>query len=117
VRIFIDEGASMRRLLRQATANGIAFAYAGRLLKALEEEAEKKRRQGTTAQASMVDPLSERELKVLRLLTTHLSSSDIAQELTISVNTVRTHIKSIYSKLNAHSRNEAVQRAKELDIL
>ena len=117
VRIFIDEGASMRRLLRRAIAEGIAVAYAGRLLTALEGEAEKKRRQGTAAQASMVDPLSERELKVLRLLTTHLSSSDIAQELTISVNTVRTHIKSIYSKLNAHSRNEAVQRAKELDIL
>ena len=59
----------------------------------------------------MVEPLTERELEILRLLTTHLSSTDIAGELTISVNTVRTHIKSIYGKLGAHSREEAVQKA------
>jgi len=117
MRTFIDEGAPMGRLLRRAIVNGIAVAYAGRLLTALEEEAGKNRQQGTTAQVSMIDPLSERELEVLQLLTTHLSSSDIAQELTISVNTVRSHIKSIYSKLNVHSRNDAVQRARELEIL
>ena len=107
----------MGRLLRQAITKGIAIAYAGRLLTALEVDAETKRKPGTAAQASMVDPLTERELEVLRLLTTHLLSSDVAQELTISVNTVRTHIKSIYSKLNVHSRNEAVQRAREMEIL
>ena len=65
----------------------------------------------------MVEPLSTRELEVLRLLTTHLPSTDIARELTVSLNTVRTHIKNIYSKLNVHSRSEAVQRAQELDLL
>ncbi len=117
VRTFIGEGEPMGRLLRQAIAKGIAVAYASRLLAALEVDAETKRQPGTAIQASMIEPLSERELEVLRLLTTHLSSSDIAQDLTISVNTVRTHIKSIYSKLNVHSRNEAVQRARELEIL
>ena len=66
---------------------------------------------------SMFDPLTLRELEVLRLLKTHLSSTDIAEELTISVNTVRTHIKSIYSKLNVHNRSDAVQRAQELELL
>jgi LuxR family maltose regulon positive regulatory protein len=65
----------------------------------------------------LIEPLSERELEVLRLLTTHLSSTEIADELVISVNTVRSHIKSIYSKLNVHSRMDAVQRAKELELL
>jgi LuxR family maltose regulon positive regulatory protein len=117
VRIFIDEGAPMDRLLRRAIARGIKVTYAGRLLTAIEVDAEKKRHPGATAQASMVEPLSERELEVLRLLTTHLSSTDIAGELTISVNTARTHIKSIYGKLDVHSREEAVQKAEKHNLL
>jgi LuxR family maltose regulon positive regulatory protein len=65
----------------------------------------------------MVEPLSERELQVLRLLTTQLSSTEIAQELFISANTVRSHVKSIYGKLNVHSRVDAVERAEELGLL
>ena len=117
VRIFINEGAPMSRLLRQAIAKGTGVVYAGRLLTALEADAESRRQPSVTARASMVDPLSERELEVMRLLTTHLSSTDIAGELTISVNTVRTHIKSIYGKLGVHSREEAVQKAEALHLL
>ena len=54
---------------------------------------------------------------MLRLLTTTLSAPEIAEELVISVNTVRSHIKSIYSKLDVHRRMEAVQRAEELGLL
>ena len=68
-------------------------------------------------QALLLDPLSKRELEVLRLLTTDLSSTAIAQELYISTNTVRTHIKNIYSKLNVHSRDEAVERSAKLGLL
>ncbi len=117
VRTFIDEGSSMGKLLRQATARGIALGYVGKLLTALEKGTKGKRHLGKAFPASMVEPLSKRELEVLRLLKTHLSSTDIADELTISVNTVRTHIKSIYSKLNVHSRQDAVQRAQELELL
>jgi LuxR family maltose regulon positive regulatory protein len=117
VRIFIDEGVPMGRLLRWAIAKGVRMAYAGKLLTALEVDAAEKRQPGTIAPASMVEPLSERELEVLRLLTTHLSSTDIAGELTISVNTVRTHIKNIYGKLGTHSREEAVQKAEALHLL
>jgi LuxR family maltose regulon positive regulatory protein len=117
VRTFIDEGSSMGKLLRQATARGIALGYVGKLLTALEKGTKGKRHLGKAFPASMVEPLSKRELEVLRLLKTHLSSTDIADELTISVNTVRTHIKSIYSKLNVHSRQDAVQKAQELELL
>jgi len=67
--------------------------------------------------SSLVDPLSERELEVLRLLATGLSISEMAKELFIAVSTHRSHSKSIYSKLSVHSRYEAVARAKELNLL
>jgi LuxR family maltose regulon positive regulatory protein len=117
VRTFIDEGIPMDKMLRQTVVQGIAVGYVGKLLTALEKETKGKRQLGKAFPASMVEPLSERELEVLRLLKTHLSSIDIAEELTISVNTVRTHIKSIYSKLNVHNRQDAVQRAQELELL
>jgi LuxR family maltose regulon positive regulatory protein len=64
-----------------------------------------------------LDPLSSRELEVLRLLGTDLTGPEIAAELVVSVNTVKTHIRRIYSKLDAHSRYEAVTRAKEVGLL
>jgi len=119
VRTFVDEGAPMGELLREAAVRGIAPQYVSELLSALG---------ATLSHASaelgkvphtptLIEPLSERELEVLRLLTTRLSTPEIAEELVISVNTVRSHIKSIYSKLNVHRRMEAVQRAKELGLL
>ena len=65
----------------------------------------------------MIDPLSERELEVLRLLRTELNGPEIARELTISLNTLRTHTKNIYSKLGVTSRRAAVRRAEELDLV
>ena len=65
----------------------------------------------------MIDPLCGRELEVLRLLPTHLTGPEIARELYISRNTVRSHIGHIYDKLDVHSRTEAVQRAQELGLL
>jgi LuxR family maltose regulon positive regulatory protein len=56
-------------------------------------------------------------LEVLRLLNTHLSSTEIAEELCISVNTARFHIKNIYGKLGVHRRSDAVRRARELGLL
>ncbi len=118
VRTFIDEGIPMGKMLRQAVAKGIAVGYAGKLLAALEEEAADKQSQlKITSSHSLVEPLSKRELEVLRFLTTHLSSTEIASELIISKNTVRSHIKRIYGKLNVHNRREAILRAEELELL
>ncbi len=108
VRTFVDEGEPMAKLLRQAEAHGVAPDYVSQLLAAFEIE---------TEDEGLVEPLSDRELEVLRLLSTDLSAPEIAAELVVSVNTVRTHIKHIYSKLDAHSRYQAVERAKELDLL
>jgi LuxR family maltose regulon positive regulatory protein len=67
--------------------------------------------------SEIIEPLSERELEVLRLLVSDLSSTEIADVLFISANTVRSHIKNIYGKLNVHQRDAALERAKELGLL
>ena len=64
-----------------------------------------------------VEPLSQRELAVLRLLATELSGPEIARELMIGLSTVRTYTKSIYGKLNVTSRRAAVKRAAELGLI
>jgi LuxR family maltose regulon positive regulatory protein len=110
VRTFVDEGPQLAQLLRRAVVQGTAVDYAGSLLAALEEEA-------MGVAAPLVEPLSPRETEVLRLLTTHLSHAEMAEELVVSVNTVRSHVKNIYGKLDVHSRMEAVERATELGLL
>jgi LuxR family maltose regulon positive regulatory protein len=111
VRIFLDEGPPMTTLLRAAAQQGRARDYARHLLAS-------DRSGGSSApvQRSLVEPLSERELHVLRLLRTDLSGPDIARELTVSLNTIRTHTKSIYAKLSVNNRRAAVRRAEELDL-
>jgi LuxR family maltose regulon positive regulatory protein len=120
VRTFIDEGPQMGQLLRRAVVRGISVDYAGRLLSTLEQEATRTGTRAATSEETrppMIEPLSPRETEVLRLLTTHLPHAEMAEELVVSVNTVRSHLKSIYGKLDAHSRMEAVERAKELGLL
>jgi LuxR family maltose regulon positive regulatory protein len=68
-------------------------------------------------QSTIAEPLSERELEVLRLLAAGMSSTEMAEQLVVSVNTVRTHVKSIYAKLRVHRRLEAVRRAEELGLV
>lgn len=69
------------------------------------------------APAGNVDELSEAELRVVRYLPTNLRTPEIASELFVSTNTVRTHLRHIYAKLGAHGRAEAVDRARELGLL
>jgi LuxR family maltose regulon positive regulatory protein len=113
IRIFVDEGEPMLALLHHAASRGVAPGYLDKLLAAF----------GTTAQVSsplaavLIDPLSEREREILRLIAAGLSTDEIANELVITVGTVRNHIKHIYSKLDAHSRLQAVERARTLNLL
>jgi len=111
VRVFIDEGAPMTTLLRGVAEHGRGREYARHLL-----AADRAKARPAPAQPGLVEPLSERELHVLRLLRTELSGPDIARELTVSLNTIRTHTKSIYAKLSVNNRRAAVRRADELDL-
>ncbi|MBL7065917.1 MAG: tetratricopeptide repeat protein [Anaerolineae bacterium] len=113
VRVFVDEGEPMARLLYRAAARGIAPEYAGRLLAAfpaLEPAAQE-------PQADMVEPLSERELEVLRLIAEGLSNQEIARRLFLSLSTVKWHTSNIYGKLGVKNRTQSVAKARSLDIL
>jgi len=117
LRLFLDEGEAMATLLRPlvlhlreqpllASLQGILRAFAG---------------SGGTLETSpatfLPEPLSAQELRVLRLLVPGRSNAEIARELVVSVNTVRTHIQNIYHKLNAHNRAAAVEVARQLHLL
>ncbi len=112
VRVFVDEGQPMTSLLRAAAKQGIRRDYARRLLAAVRAG----EHDGPVEQA-LIEPLSERELDVLRLLGSELDGPAIARELMVSLNTMRTHTKSIYTKLAVTSRRAAVNRAAELGLL
>ncbi len=71
----------------------------------------------TPAEQPLIEPLSERELDVLRLLDSDLAGPDIARELVVSLATVRTHTRNIYAKLGVNNRRAAVRRAGELGLL
>ena len=112
VRVFVDEGAPMASLLATAITRGIAVGYAGHLFSALAKTDER-----TETRQGLVEPLSQRELEVLRLLATELNGPAIARELVVGVSTVRSHTKSIYAKLAVSSRRAAVRRGEELGLL
>lgn len=115
IRVFADAGPALAPLLRVVTKQGISPAYARRLLTAATRAQDDA--PGVRAGQGLIEPLSDRELDVLRLLGSELSGPDIARELFVSLNTVRTHTRSIYAKLGVSSRRAAVRRAEELDLL
>jgi LuxR family transcriptional regulator, maltose regulon positive regulatory protein len=112
VRVFADEGPPMASLLRTLAKQGTTGNYVRRLLAAATET-----EHDGPARQDLIEPLSERELDVLRLLGTELDGPAIARELMVSLSTVRTHTKHIYAKLAVTSRRAAVRRATELDLL
>jgi LuxR family maltose regulon positive regulatory protein len=129
VRTFVDRGAPMAVLLKQileaqqtgceAPSRGIAPDHVRRLLNAFGkgEETQPGEPLPPPSPLALVEPLTKREVEVLRLLTTDLTSAEMARELVLSVHTVRSHIKRIYAKLDAHSRYEAITRATALNLL
>ena len=112
VRIFIDEGPPMAALLKLVAKERKAPSYVRRLLGAVVTAEGR-----ATVGQPLIEPLSERELEVLRLLGSELDGPDIARELTVSLATVRTHTRNIYAKLGVNSRTTAVRRAAELGLL
>jgi len=116
VRLFLDEGEPLQALLRETVRSGDgthhgAAATARHLLGLAAPSGEEPARLGEEPPA-VIDPLSERELQVLRLLGTELSGPEIARALFISQNTLRTHTKHIFTKLGVTSRRSAVALAR-----
>ncbi len=115
VRLFLDEGAPMIALLHKAAAERICPSFVSHLLHAANT--------GETVPATprgtdgMPVQLSERELQVLRLLDSSLSGPEVARQLFVSLNTLRTHTRHIFEKLQVNSRAEAVRRAREHGVL
>jgi LuxR family maltose regulon positive regulatory protein len=116
VRLFLDEGPPMLALLRLAARTGTAAAAAQRLVAAAAPSPTDRATPSRPGFPGLVDPLSDRELQVLRLLRSELSGPEIARELMVSLNTLRTHTKNIYMKLGVSSRRAAVRRAGELGL-
>lgn len=140
VRVFVDEGETLLRLLlalekrfrdgrdwvQSLPGNrfkGESLAalqkYIARLISAasIPESAAFTRVEPTRNLVEMSEPLSPRELEVLRLLAQGCSNKDIAQRLVIATETVHKHLKNIYSKMDVHSRTQAVARARQLGLL
>jgi LuxR family maltose regulon positive regulatory protein len=112
VRIFVDEGPSMHRLLHAALIQAIAPDYVRRLMAAFSSD-----EAVHVDQSRLIEPLSERELELLQLIAEGLTNPEIATKLYLSLNTVKVHTRNIYGKLDVHSRTQAVARARELGIL
>lgn len=115
VSIFRDEGPPMRDLLRSAVAAGIGGAYAGRLLATFDAPSPSPA--PPPGSASLVEPLTPRELEILRLIAAGMQNQDIADHLVISLATVKRHIANAYGKLDVNHRTAAVARLNELHLL
>lgn len=120
VRAFVDEGPPMVRLLSEAAGRGLLSEYGGRLLAACAAE---QRIDGGSAagppqpEHPLEEPLSQRELEILRLIASGLSNREIGERLFLALDTVKGHNRNIFSKLGAQRRTEAVARARERGLL
>ncbi|MCA9838199.1 MAG: tetratricopeptide repeat protein [Trueperaceae bacterium] len=120
LRTFIDEGLAMKKLLSEAKTRGILPAYVTQLLLAFETQQKATTRSDLLTQASnqaLGEPLTERELEVLRLLAEGLSNREISKQLFRALDTVKGYNRNIFGKLQVQDRNEAVAKARDLNLL
>jgi LuxR family transcriptional regulator, maltose regulon positive regulatory protein len=114
-RVIVEHGNLVRPLLHRHARYGTAHpAIVGEVLDTIEHRGGERSR---PVAVLLAEPLSEREQAILRYLPTMMSNQEIASELFVSVNTVKTHLKAIYRKLDASGRREAVQRGRELGLM
>ncbi|NNF99609.1 MAG: hypothetical protein HKM93_09545 [Desulfobacteraceae bacterium] len=107
IHAFLREGKEMRTFLREASGLGISPVFVHKL------QIEYKTRQNNNGHARLIDPLTDRELEVLRLIAAGLPNKEIAGKLSVSLNTIKTHTTRIYSKLGVNSRSQAAIQARE----
>jgi len=119
IRIFVDEGPPMASLLYEALKRNIAPEYVQRLLAAfpVTEQDEDTSTKPQVDQSGLIEPLSDREIDVIQLIAKGLTNQEISNKLFLSMHTVKTHTRNIYSKLGAHHRAEAVAKARAFGIL
>jgi LuxR family maltose regulon positive regulatory protein len=117
VRVFVDEGLPMYRLLMLLRTRPVSSSISDDYLNALRDAFPRSVRQLAAELSPSGTALTEGELNTLRLLASDRSIEEIAAELSVAVSTVRTYTKRIYSKLDAHSRAEAIYRARELNLV
>jgi LuxR family maltose regulon positive regulatory protein len=110
VRLFVDLGLPMARLLQEAHSRRIMPEYVEVLLEAFSTDP------STAGEGALPEPLTPREQEVLALIAAGLTNREIAERLVVSPETVKKHTGSIYSKLGVRSRTQAVARARELDL-
>ncbi|MEQ8676251.1 MAG: LuxR C-terminal-related transcriptional regulator [Aggregatilineales bacterium] len=114
IRIFVDEGIVMKELLSEAVAQDIFPTYSQKLLAAFDASSDS---EPSLASQSLIDPLSDRELEVLRLVAEGLTNREISKHLFVALDTVKGHNRNIYQKLQVKRRTEAVARARELGLI
>ena len=114
IRVFVDEGIPMAQLLSEAAAHGITPDYASKMLAVFEAEEQKSEDE---SHLPLVEPLSQRELEVLRLIAQGLSNREIGERLFLALDTVKGHNRRIFGKLLVQRRTEAVAKARSLGIL
>jgi LuxR family maltose regulon positive regulatory protein len=118
IRLFVDEGPPMARLLYEALAREIAPDYVRRLLASYATaESQPPLSKLQTSAAELIEPLSERELEVLQFMSEGLTNQEISSRLFLSPHTVKVHARNIYGKLSVHNRTQAVVRARALGLL
>ena len=118
MRTFVDAGPALVPLLRVARAQRIATTYVTRLLDAYAQKHHPDAVPVSAIHAStLAEPLTPRELEVLRLLVAGLSNAEIAEQLVITVGTTKRHVLHIYGKLDVRSRAQAIVKARALGLV
>ena len=119
VRIFVDEGTPMARLLYEALSHGVEREFTRRLLAAfpVDESEQTTSSHLRGPESELVEPLSARELEVLQLIAEGLTNRDVATRLYLSPHTVKVHTRNIFTKLAVKNRTQAVARGKALALL
>jgi LuxR family maltose regulon positive regulatory protein len=109
----------MARLLYEALSRGIMPDYVRQLLGAfpLDEPEQATSTKSQVDQSKLIEPLSEREIEVLQLITEGLTNQEIASKLYLSLNTIKSHSRNIYAKLGVHTRTQAVARGRALGLI